>query len=223
MRRTLSLAALAGISVLQAACMSTTVAATSEMKCATSFALHSTLDFREIPVWITPAIPSEGTFSVAMRAPLKSGQRYVPGSLRESDCLLDRMVESQVRAALVSAAVPLKTRDSRKALAALDEYLSAVAIELGNMLGEGKPAGDAYFNSLQANIAEAFEIRSTRIENPGPFLRFFYEKGLNSGNDIGWIVLLSFLKHSGADIDVDVFLRMFRNRSNAVVDRIEDA
>lgn len=166
--------------------------------------------FIEHPVWRS-LMPEEGVFPVSLRAPVDArGERIVPRNLREAHCLLDQMLDARVKAALLAVAPALKRTRGQAANDLVDRYENALEQPLGEAIGE--PGwGQGYYRMLLTEIQALFELRQWRVEDPAPLLATFYDRGIDSGNEIVALTLISYLQHLGArGIDLHFFFHEFR-------------
>jgi hypothetical protein len=195
------------LAFLSSSCVQSPLASKNGTSCSYLSQAYPDLKFVEFPVLILAVAPSEGAYEISMRAPIDgANNRIVPSSLSQSNCLLDEMLDSKIKAALLSAANAISWPKDGAPDIVFDEYLNAAAGPLGDALGTTSEHGRGYFTGILVNIEEVFELRSGRQPNTDPLLRHFHRRGIYDPIQIDWIVLMSFVKHLGAQgLDLELF------------------
>lgn len=166
--------------------------------CKQLWSLQPSLRQEEVPIWVVPAVPSEGLVSgLKMFALVRpDGSRFVPRDVRESNCYLDRALDATIREAIQTGAMYAAKVEPRGSEGMTDAFLDKSAAKLGQMLGS-EESGMAIFLSVLANLQNLYSLDPTFDPERSPFRKHANQLGLYGEHTITWYVLLSYAEHLG--------------------------
>ena len=151
-------------------------------------------------VWRIPQIPDEGVVQGfwVRTLYLPDGERFLPRTVQESNCALDRMLDASVRAALrAGAAAFVKAPGDADPQSRWESLRAASDTRLNKLFVRGGMGADTGLSRIGSIIEEKFDIRRWETENVGALQRQAFAAGIYSPNLIILWLKISYFEHLG--------------------------
>ena len=127
------------------------------------------------------------------------GSRFVPESIQESDCYLDRILTPEIRAVLIESAQDALARGRRTSPSVLLNAMSDVTRRRLNMhFRSTTPTSDGLVAFLDF-VAFDYGIKGFDYPNPSQLEREAYSHGIHAETLISKLIWLKYLGHLGVN------------------------
>jgi hypothetical protein len=187
-------------------------AATAPQQCADLWARHPDLSEENLPVYATYEVPSDGVVEGASMRRLRrpDGTAFIPASIDESNCFLDRVLDERTRRGLRVGAEEMMKSGRSVPMADRIQLLLQHACVRGEATQIDEALHCSTLSSVLTNLDRLYGISAADGAN-GPFVQYSSRLGIYSGSNILWYALLSYAQHLGVRrLPIQDFLKSFR-------------